>query len=76
MQRDFKKESKMERMPFNTAKLQTAPKRYDVFLHDMWLGETEAVSPERAISNVLWTHNLYGILTRSEIEQLRTEEVA
>ena len=63
-------------MPFNTAKLPTAPKRYDVFLRELWLGTSEAVTPERAIANVLWTHNLYGILTRSEIRQLRTEEVA
>ena len=66
----------MEKMPFNTAKLPKPTKRYDVYLHDLWLGTSEAVSPERAIANVLWSHNLYGILTRSEIRQLRTEEVA
>ncbi len=66
----------MERMPFNTAKLPTAPKRYDVFLHDLWLGESTAVSPERAISNVCWTHNLYMILTRSELDELYAREVA
>ena len=66
----------MERMPFNTAKLQTAPKRYDVFLHDLWLGESTAVSPERAISNVLWTHNLIMILTPSEKDEVYAVEVA
>lgn len=66
----------MERMPFNTAKLPKPTQKYAVYLHDIWLGESEAVTPERAIANVLWTHNLYGILTRSEIMQLRTELVA
>ena len=66
----------MERMPFNTSKLQTAPKRYDVFLRDMWLGTSEAVSPEKAINNVVWTHGLYGILTRSELDELYAREVA
>ena len=66
----------MERMPFNTSKLPTAPKRYDVFLHDLWLGESTAVSPERAINNVVWTHGLYGILTRSELDELYAREVA
>ncbi len=66
----------MERMPFNTAKLPTAPKRYDVFLHDMWLGETEATSPEKAINNVLWTHNLHMILTAMEKAELYAVEVA
>lgn len=66
----------MERMPFNTAKLPTAPKRYDVFLHDLWLGETEAVSPEKAINNVLWTHNLHMILTAMEKDELYAVEVA
>lgn len=66
----------MERMPFNTAKLPTAPKRYDVFLHDLWLGETEAVSPEKAINNVLWAHNLHMILTAMEKAELYAVEVA
>ena len=66
----------MERMPFNTAKLPTAPKRYDVFLRDMWLGTSEAVSPEKAINNVCWNHGLYGILTRSELNELYAVEVA
>lgn len=66
----------MERMPFNTAKLPTAPKRYDVFLRDMWLGTSFAVTPDRAISNVVWTHGLYGILTRSELNELYAREVA
>ena len=66
----------MERMPFNTSKLPTAPKRYDVFLHDMWLGQSIASTPERAISNVLWTHNLMLILTESEKDELRAVEVA
>lgn len=60
----------MERMPFNTAKLPKPTKRYDVYLHDLWLGESEAVSPEKAINNVVWTHGLYGILTRSELNEL------
>lgn len=60
----------MERMPFNTAKLPKPTKRYDVYLHDLWLGESEAVSPEKAINNVVWTHGLYGILTRSELDDL------
>ena len=66
----------MERMPFNTAKLPKPTKRYDVYLHDLWLGTSEAVSPERAIANVLWSHNLYGILTRSELNELYAREVA
>lgn len=66
----------MERMPFNTAKLPTAPKRYDVFLQDLWLGTSEAVSPEKAINNVVWTHNLYMILTRSELDELYAREAA
>ena len=66
----------MERMPFNTAKLPNAPKRYDVFLRDLWLGESTAVSPEKAINNVVWTHGLYGILTRSELNELYAREVA
>lgn len=66
----------MERMPFNSAKLPTAPKRYDVYLHDLWLGESYAVTPQRAISNVLWTHNLMMILTESEKDELRAVEVA
>ena len=66
----------MERMPFNTSKLPTAPKRYDVFLRDLWLGETEAVSPEKAINNVLWTHNLHMILTAMEKDELYAVEVA
>jgi hypothetical protein len=66
----------MERMPFNTAKLPTAPKRYDVFLHDLWLGESTAVSPEKAINNVVWTHGLYWILTRSELDELYARESA
>lgn len=66
----------MGRMPFNTAKLPTASKRYDVFLRDMWLGTSEAVSPEKAINNVVWTHGLYGILTRSELDELYAREVA
>lgn len=66
----------MERMPFNTAKLPTAPKRYDVFLHDLWLGESTAVSPEKAINNVLWTHNLVMILTPSERDEVYAVEVA
>ena len=60
----------MEHMPFNTAKLPKPTKRYDVYLHDLWLGESEAVSPEKAINNVVWTHGLYGILTRSELDDL------
>ena len=60
----------MERMPFNTAKLPKPTKRYDVYLHDLWLGESEAVSPEKAINNVVWTHRLYGILTCSELDDL------
>lgn len=66
----------MERMPFNTVKLPTAPKQYDVFLHDLWLGTSEAVSPEKAINNVVWAHCLYGILTRSELDELYAREVA
>ena len=66
----------MERMPFNTSKLQTAPKRYDVFLRDMWLGTSEAVSPEKAINNVLWTYNLHMILTAEEKTELYAREVA
>lgn len=66
----------MDRMPFNSAKLPTAPKRYDVYLRDLWLGESYAVTPERAISNVLWTHNLMLILTESEKDELRAVEVA
>lgn len=66
----------MERMPFNTSKLPTAPKRYDVYLHDLWLGTSEAVSKERAISNVLWTHNLHMILTAMEKDELYAVEVA
>lgn len=66
----------MERMPFNTAKLPTAPKRYDVFLHELWLGTSEAVSPEKAINNVLWTHNLMMILTPSERDEVYAVEVA
>lgn len=66
----------MERMPFNTAKLPTAPKRYDVFLHELWLGTSEAVSPEKAINNVLWTHNLHMILTAMEKDELYAVEVA
>ena len=66
----------MERMPFNTSKLPTAPKRYDVFLRDMWLGTSEAVSQEKAINNVVWTHGLYVILTRSELNELYAREVA
>lgn len=66
----------MERMPFNTSKLPTAPKRYDVFLRDLWLGESTAVSPEKAINNVVWTRGLYGILTRSELDELYARESA
>lgn len=66
----------MERMPFNSSKLPTAPRRYDVFLHDLWLGTSEAVSPEKAINNVCWNHGLYGILTRTELDELRAVEVA
>ena len=66
----------MERMPFNTAKLPTAPKRYDVYLHDLWLGTSEAVSAEKAINNVLWSHNLHMILTESEKDELYAVEAA
>ena len=66
----------MERMPFNTNKLPTAPKRYDVFLRDLWLGTSEAVSKERAISNVLWTHNLMMILTATEKDEVYAVEVS
>ena len=66
----------MDRMPFNSATLPTAPKRYDVYLHDMWLGETEAVSPQKAINNVLWTHNLHMILTAEEKSELYARESA
>lgn len=66
----------MERMPFNTAKMPTAPKRYDVFLHELWLGTSEAVSPEKAINNVLWAHNLMMILTPSERDEVYAVEVA
>ena len=64
------------RMPFDSSKLPTAPKRYDVYLKDLWLGTSEAVSPEKAIINVVWTHGLYGILTRSELDELYAREVA
>ena len=66
----------MDRMPFNTANLPTAPKRYDVYLHGLWLGETEAVSPQKAINNVLWTHNLHMILTAEEKSELYAVEAA
>lgn len=66
----------MERMPFNSAKLPHPMRKYNVYLHDLWLGETEAVSPEKAINNVVWTHGLYGILTRSELDELYAREVA
>ena len=66
----------MERMPFNTAKLPKPTKRYDVYLHDLWLGTSEAVSPEKAINNVLWTHNLMMILTPSEKDEVYAVEVA
>lgn len=66
----------MERMPFNPAKLPKPTKRYDVFLRDMWLGTSEAVSPEKAINNVVWTHGLYMILTRSELDELYAREAA
>lgn len=66
----------MEHMPFNTAKMPTAPKRYDVYLRDLWLGTSEAVSPEKAINNVCWTHNLHMILTESEKSELYAVEVA
>ena len=66
----------MERMPFNSAKLPTAPKRYDVYLKDLWLGTSVAVSPEKAINNVLWTHNLHMILTTQEKTELYAREVA
>ena len=66
----------MQRLPFDTARLPKPTKRYDVFLRDLWLGTSEAVSPEKAINNVVWTHNLYGILTRSELNELYAKEVA
>lgn len=66
----------MEKMPFNTAKLPKLTKRYDVYLHDLWLGESEAVSPEKAINNVVWTHNLHMILTESEKSELYAREVS
>lgn len=66
----------MERMPFNSAKLPAAPKRYDVYLRDLWLGESTAVSPEKAINNVLWTYNLHMILTAEEKTELYAREVA
>lgn len=66
----------MERMPFNSENLPIAPKRYDVYLHDMWLGQSIASTPERAISNVLWTHNLMMILTPSEKDEVYAVEVA
>ena len=66
----------MERMPFNTAKLPKPTKRYDVYLHDLWLGETEAVSEDKAINNVIWTHRLNMILTRSELDELYAVEAA
>ena len=66
----------MERMPFKTSKLPTAPKRYDVFLRDLWLGTSEAVSKERAINNVLWTHNLMMILTATEKDEVYAVEVS
>ena len=66
----------MDKMPFNTAKLPAAPKRYDVYLHGLWLGESEAVSPEKAINNVCWTHNLHMILTESEKDELYAVEAA
>ena len=64
------------RMPFDSSKLPTAPKRYDVYLRDMWLGTSEAVRPEKAISNVLWSHNLHMILTAEEKSELYAREVA
>ena len=69
-------EISMDRMPFNSSKLPTAPKRYDVYLKDLWLGTSEAVSADKAINNVVWTHGLYGILTRSELNELYAREVA
>lgn len=66
----------MERMPFNTAKLPKPTKRYNVFLKDLWLGESVAVSADKAINNVVWTHGLYGILTRSELDELYAVEAA
>ena len=66
----------MDRMPFNSTKLPTAPKRYDVYLHGLWLGETEAVSADKAINNVLWTHNLHMILTAQEKSELYAREIA
>lgn len=58
------------------AKVPTETKRYDVYLRDLWLGTSEAVSPEKAINNVVWTHGLYGILTRSELDELYAREAA
>ena len=66
----------MDKMPFNVAKLPKPTKRYDVYLHDLWLGETEAVSEDKAINNVCWTHNLHMILTESEKRELYAVEVA
>ena len=66
----------MDRMPFNSAKMPTAPKRYDVFLKDLWLGTSEAVSADKAINNVLWTHNLHMILTEEEKSELYAVEAA
>ena len=66
----------MERMPFNTAKLPKPTRKYAVYLHDLWLGESEATTPDRAITNVCWVHGLYRILTRSELDELYAREVA
>ena len=66
----------MERMPFNTAKLPKTVRKYAVYLHDLWLGESEAVSPEKAINNVCWSYGLYRVLTRSELDELYAREVA
>lgn len=66
----------MERMPFNTAKLPKPTKRYNVFLKDLWLGESVAVSADKAINNVVWTHRLNMILTRSELDELYAVEAA
>ena len=66
----------MDRMPFNTAKLPKPTKRYNVFLKDLWLGESVAVSADKAINNVVWMHRLNMILTRSELDELYAVEAA
>ena len=64
----------MERLPFDANSLPRPAKKYSVFFRGRLLGQSVAVSPEKAINNVCWSNGLYGAMTKAEYGELYAKE--